>query len=103
MIPAGARLIPDPGAEMERVAGLRRALPSSLKPDQLTDLVRECVTIVRPGEVLVVRVPEGWTPGQLRDAQENIAAWTGVHAPAVKVLLVHADGFAVMSEPGGPE
>jgi hypothetical protein len=33
-------------------------------------LVRECVTVVRPGETLVVRVSDNTTPNQLRELQE---------------------------------
>ena len=38
--------------------------------DEVRALLRECVTVVRPGETLVIRVPENTTPKQLRELQE---------------------------------
>lgn len=41
-----------------------------LAPDEIRALLRECVTVVKAGETLVVRAHENTTPGQLREMQE---------------------------------
>jgi hypothetical protein len=60
---AGARRI-DPAAEADRLAAERTAVP----PDRaaLRAILRECVTVVAPGEVLVIRVTD-FTPAQLAE------------------------------------
>jgi hypothetical protein len=36
-----------------------------LSPDEIRSLLRECVTVVKPGETLIVRVPTDWTMAQV--------------------------------------
>lgn len=40
-----------------------------LTPELARQLLRECVTVVKPGETLVIRVPETWTLEQVDEYQ----------------------------------
>jgi len=73
---------------------------SELKPDEIRRLLAECVTVVnKPGEVLVLRCPEGWNPLQASEMQEHAARWLEENAPQVKVLVVpHLDMAVVQPE-----
>ena len=78
-----------------------RILPSPppLTPEQIRQLLRECVTVVKPGEVLILRALEGWTPTQVRDVQEAAAMWLADNAPDVKALVIPPFEIAIV--PGG--
>ena len=67
-----------------------------LAPGEIRQLLRECVTVVAPGETLVLRCPESWTPEQAGMMQEIAAQWLGDYAPDVKVLVVPHLEIAVM-------
>ncbi len=70
-----------------------------LSPDEIRQLLRECVTVVKPGETLILRCPEGWTPDQAGEMQEYAAWWLAENAPEVKVLVVpHLDMAVVQPE-----
>ena len=43
--------------------------PPPLSPDEVRQLLRECVTVVKPGETLVIR-DRNWTPNQVREIQD---------------------------------
>jgi hypothetical protein len=49
----------------EQAGEFRRAMAEALTPDQVRQLLRECVTVVKPGETLIVRVPVTWSPEQV--------------------------------------
>ena len=61
---------------------------TNLAPDQVRQLLAECVMVVKPGEVLVLRCPEGWTPEAAEEMQQHAAWWLEENAPGVKVLVV---------------
>ena len=42
----------------------------SLTEDEVRHLLSECVTVIRPGETLLLRCGRDWTPGQAREVQE---------------------------------
>ena len=68
-----------------------RILPSSLTvldPEMVRQLLRESVTVVKPGEVLFFTCPEGFTPNQVREIQRFIDYWLETNAPDVKVLVL---------------
>jgi hypothetical protein len=67
-----------------------------LAPGQVRHLLRECVTVVAPGEILVLRCPEGWTPEQAGEMQWCAARWLEENAPDVRVLVVPHVEMAVM-------
>jgi predicted SAM-dependent methyltransferase len=63
----------------------------TLSPDEARALLRECVTVVRPGETLVIRVPPSWTAYQVQEYQEYADA-AGL---PFRVLVVMGDELAV--------
>ena len=73
-----------------------RILPSlpALTPDEIRALLRECVTVVKPGETLVIRGRD-WTPNQVREIQQVMDAMhEDGHVP-FKALAVFGDELAV--------
>lgn len=69
-----------------------------LTEETATTLLRECFTVVRPGEVLVIRAPADWTPNQADLYQEYASALAAPHGFGVLVYL--GDQFArITSDP----
>ena len=74
-----------------------RILPSvpPLTPDQVRQLLRECVTVVKPGEHLILRIPWTTTPTQVRELQDFVtdtAAWLDL---PFKVLVLPGDELGI--------
>lgn len=78
-----------------------RLLPPApvLTPETAKALVRECVTIVRPGEVLAVRLPLSFTSGDLDYAREY--ARTVEREAGVKVAFIPGEELGVAQ--AGPD
>jgi hypothetical protein len=77
-----------------------------LTPEAARELLRECVTIVKPGEVLVIRTPDDWTAMQVEDCQESIDEGLKYRQLDVAVLFLPGEEFAVAargSAAGDPE
>lgn len=77
-------------------------LPSSLTvldPESVRQLLRESVTVVKPGEVLVLRCPEGWVPEQVREMHEGIRWWLEANAPDIRVVVIPHLDMAVAEAP----
>jgi len=75
---------------------LRQSAP--LTRDQVRQLLAECVTVVKPGETLVIRGRD-WTPMQTREIQQVM---DGLHEDGqvpFRALAVFGDELAV-AEPG---
>lgn len=71
-----------------------------LRPEQVRQLLAECVTVVKPGEVLVLRCPENWGPEQAGEMQRWAEYWLAGNAPDIRVLVVpHLDMAVVQPEP----
>jgi hypothetical protein len=68
----------------------------ALAPDEVRQLLRECVTVVKPGEVLVLRCPENCSPEQAETMQEHAAYWLADNAPGIRVMVVPHLDMAVM-------
>jgi hypothetical protein len=63
--------------------------PAPLTSDEIRQLLRECVTVVKPGEVLFFSCGDpNMTPVQMRELQEVFSAWLEYEAPDVKVLVL---------------
>lgn len=80
-----------------------RILPSvpPLTSDEVRYLLRECVTVVKPGETLVIR-DRNWTPNQVREIQDWMDAEHESGRIGFKVLAVIGEELGV-AEPGpGP-
>jgi hypothetical protein len=72
---------------------------AALAPGQVRRLLAECVTVVRPGEVLVLRCPEGWTPDQAALMQDHASRWLEENAPDVRAMVIpHLDMAVVQPE-----
>jgi hypothetical protein len=67
--------------------------PVTLTPETILAAIRECVTVVKPGETLAVRCHESWTPEQIEYCQE----WLNARSDGVSVLLVPGAEFAVVT------
>lgn len=71
-----------------------------LTPETARELLRECVTVVKPGEVLVIRMSRELTPNQFREIAEMTGYWLKENAPGVKVMLVPAAEEFAVTVPG---
>jgi hypothetical protein len=72
------------------------ALPSLLDPETVRALLRESVTVVKPGEVLFFTVADpNITPNQLREIQEMTDWWLERNAPEFRVMVLMAGEMAV--------
>lgn len=69
-----------------------------LSEDEVRQLLRECVTVVKPGETLVVRM-EGLTPGQHGEYQRAVTDWHKHGDLPFPVFIVIGDELGVV-EPG---
>lgn len=74
---------------------------SLLTPETVRELLRECVTVVAPGEVLVIRVPDDWSARQAHEAQERISEVVASRKLGIAVLLLPGEEFAVAKTGGG--
>ena len=73
--------------------------PPTLEPGQVRHLLAECVTVVKPGETLVLRCPEGWTPEQAEEIAEHVRRWVKANEADIRVLVVpHLDMAVVQPE-----
>jgi hypothetical protein len=70
-----------------------------LTPETARALLRECVTVVKPGEMLVVRAPDWWTPGQAGEYQQYAQAVAG---DAFRVLVVLGEELAIAEPEQAP-
>ncbi len=67
-----------------------------LSPEEIRQLLRECVTVVKPGETLILRCPENWTPDQAREIQQRAAWWLQENAPHIKAMIIPPLEITVM-------
>jgi len=93
------RLPPEEFALLRKVAATIRGSdePRWPTPDELRDFLRENVTIVKPGETLVIQVGEGWTPSQVRELTDflNWQDETGESWLPFRVLVVPGTGLGI--------
>jgi hypothetical protein len=62
-----AAAVKQPGAHE-----LRFLSRGPLSRDEVRSLLRECVTVVKPGETLIIRGQPEWTPVQVREVQDAL-------------------------------
>ena len=67
----------------------------ALTPGQVRQLLSECVTVVKPGEVLAVRMPDNCTPQQIRECQEAFEAMAEWRDLDIAILFMPGEEFAV--------
>ena len=66
-----------------------------LTQEQVRYLLAACVTVVKPGEVLVIRVPD-FSPNQLREYGESVERWMAHNAPGVRCLVTIGEELGVV-------
>ena len=78
-----------------------RVIPPAplLTPETARALAREYVTIIQPGEVLVIRVAGNWTPSMVRECQEAFESMAGYRDLDIAILFVPGEEFAVARPP----
>ena len=72
-----------------------------LTDDEVRQVLRSAVTVVKPGELLVLRIGVEWnmTPNQLREYNDALRDWAQVIAPGVEIMVVWAsDGQVVRQD-----
>ena len=74
--------------------------PPPLSPDEIRQLLRECVTVVKPRETLVVR-GTNWTPAQTREIQQAMDEMYELGIVQFKALAVFGDELGVAEAHGG--
>ena len=67
-----------------------------LTSGEIRQLLRECVTVVKPGETLILRGGDNWTPEQVREVAMHAAYWLEGSAPHIKALVIPPMEIAVM-------
>ena len=70
----------------------------ALTPEQVRHLLSECVTVIQPGETLVIR-GRNWTPNQVREIQDWLDTEHATGRITFKALAVPGDELAVTQEP----
>ncbi len=75
-----------------------RLLNAPLNPDEIRQLLRECVTIVKPGETLVI-CGRDWTPNQLHEIQQRMDAMHEDGIVPFRALAVPGDELGVAEAP----
>ena len=93
----------------ERVAALEAVLgPAAdfsllpLRPDEVRQLFRECVTVVKPGETLVIR-DRNWTPNQVQEIQRWMDDEHESGRISFKVLALIGEELGVVEPEAGEE
>jgi hypothetical protein len=69
--------------------------PPPLSPDEIRQLLRECITVVKPGETLIVRVPLTWTPDQVNRYSRIISDANEALELPFRTLVVPAGELSV--------
>lgn len=77
--PPGSRTITDADAEMRRLAAGRKL------PGHVRELLGHAVTVIKPGETLIIATDPDWTPNQVAEYQRFLDAWH--HDPDPDVRL----------------
>lgn len=71
-----------------------------LSEDEVRQLLRECVTVIKPGETLVLRLGPDYTPRDVREISEAVRAWAGQDGWP-RVMVLPGDELGVVKEPEG--
>lgn len=71
-----------------------------LTEDEVRSLLRECVTVVKPGETLVILADRDWTPSQVRELQDALDAGIKYRDLGIHALVVPGAELGVAEPPG---
>lgn len=80
------------------IGAAHRMGASPLTPDEMRSLLRECVTVVKPGETLVLRLGPSYTPRYMQELQ--IMANSMHEDGYPRVMVVPADELGVVESSG---
>ena len=69
---------------------------SDLKPDDVRSLLRECVTVVQPGEVLVMIAARGFTRADADRVRHHVRAFNADNGTSLAVLVIAECELAIM-------
>lgn len=78
-----------------------RPVGDPLTKDEVRQLLRECVTVVKPGEILLLQPGADYTPNQIREIQKIADWWLEENAPAIKALVVPGEAHQVVRQDAG--
>ena len=71
-------------------------MSADLTPDEVRQILRESVTVVKPGEVLFFSCGDpNYTPRQIHELQLYISDWLAENAPEVKARVLPHGEMAV--------
>ena len=68
---------------------------ATLTPDEIRQLLRECVTVVKPGETLIIRVPMDTHTYQIHEYQERADTVLADHGNPFRVFVLPAEELGV--------
>ncbi len=74
--------------------------PAPLTPGEIRQLLRECVTVVKPGETLILRVPWRTTPNQVSELQRVLDAIAEYRELPFKVIVLPGDELTIAEASG---
>ena len=80
----------------ENLTGPYPEPPPPLGPGELRTLLRECVNVVEPGDILIIRMPPGTRADSLRDLHDLVDVWLTHNSNGVRALLVPAEEIKVL-------
>jgi len=70
--------------------------PPPLAEDEVRQLLRECMAVVKPGEHLILRVPWSTTPSQVRELQEVVSEMAEYLELPFRMLVLPGDELGVV-------
>jgi hypothetical protein len=70
-------------------------LRPGLDRDEIRSLLRECVTVVKPGETLIIRVSENMTPSQCREYQQAVDSGITHWDLGFRAMVLPAEGLGI--------
>jgi len=66
-------------------------MPAGISGDELRALLRECCTVIAPGEVLALRFPGPLSEDDYREITARIDRWKADNGVAAPVLVLGGD------------
>ena len=73
----------------------------ALTEDEVRQLLRECVTVVRPGEVLVIQMPWDAPAEAIYQFGERVHAVMQDMSPSIHTAVIPAVSLGVVEAPDG--
>ena len=74
---------------------------AALSEDEIRQLLRECVTVVKPGETLIIRAHDWWTPSHVYEVQQVLNGLRDEWGLPWRAIIVPGAELGVAEAPGG--